>query len=49
MLGDALALMTLDSLAPESEAGLIAKNARDAFRDIVANDIPKREHYLPEV
>lgn len=40
-LGDALALMTLDSLAPESEASLIAQNAQDAFRGIVTNGIPK--------
>ena len=40
-LGDALALMTLDSIAPISEAGLLAKNAQDAFNGLVTNDIPK--------
>lgn len=40
-LGDALSLMTLDSIAPISEAGLLAKNGQDAFNGIVTNDIPK--------
>ena len=40
-LGDALYLMTMDSVAPISEAGLLAPNAQDAFRQIVTNDIPK--------
>lgn len=40
-LGDALSLMTMDSVAPVSEAGLIAQNAQDAFHNIVTNDIPK--------
>lgn len=40
-LGDALSLITLDSIAPISEDGLIAKNAQDAFNGIVTNDIPK--------
>ena len=40
-LGDALMLMTLDSTAPISEAGLLAKNGQDAFNGIVTNDIPK--------
>lgn len=40
-LGDALSLMTLDSLAPISESGLLAKNGQDAFNGIVTNDIPK--------
>lgn len=40
-LGDALSLMTLDSIAPVSEAGLLAKNAQDAFNGIITNDIPK--------
>ena len=40
-LGDALALMTLDSIAPVSESGLMAKNAQDAFNGIITNDIPK--------
>lgn len=40
-LGDALTLMTLDSIAPASESGLLAKNAQDAFNGIITNDIPK--------
>ena len=40
-LADALMLRTLDSVAPVSEAGLIAKNAQNAFNGIVANDVPK--------
>ena len=40
-LGDALALMTLDSLAPISEAGLLAQNGQAAFNGLVTNDIPK--------
>lgn len=40
-LGDALSLMTLDSIAPVSETGLLAKNAQDAFNGIITNDIPK--------
>ncbi|MGN0538285.1 MAG: alpha/beta hydrolase [Candidatus Fimenecus sp.] len=40
-LGDALTLMTLDSIAPVSESGLLAKNAQDAFNGIITNDIPK--------
>lgn len=40
-LGDALILMTLDSLAPVSESGMLAKNAQDAFNGIITNDIPK--------
>lgn len=40
-LGDALMYMTLDSIAPVSEDGLLAKNAQDAFNGIVTNDVPK--------
>ncbi len=40
-LSDALMLMTLDSIAPVSESGLIAPNAQAAFNGIVTNDIPK--------
>ncbi len=40
-LADALMYMTLDSIAPVSEAGMIAPNAQDAFRGIITNDIPK--------
>ncbi len=40
-LGDALTLITLDSIAPESEAGRLAQNAQDAFNGIVTNDVPK--------
>lgn len=40
-LGDALRLMTEDSVAPISESGLIAKNAQDAYHNIITNDIPK--------
>ena len=40
-LGDALALMTMDSIATVSEAGLLAKNAQDAFNGIITNDVPK--------
>lgn len=40
-LADALNLLTMDSVAPVSEAGLLAKNAQDAFNGIVTNDIPK--------
>lgn len=40
-LGDALTLMTLDSIAPESEAGLMGDNALKAFEGIVANEVPK--------
>lgn len=40
-LGDALSLLTLDSIAPVSEAGLLAKNGKDAFDGIIQNDIPK--------
>jgi hypothetical protein len=41
MLGDALTLRTLDSIAPVSESGLVANNAQGAFKSIVTNDIPK--------
>lgn len=40
-LADALAIMTLDSVAPVSEAGMIAENAQKAFNGIVTNDVPK--------
>lgn len=40
-LGDALMYMSLDSIAPVSEAGLLAKNAQDAFNGIITNDVPK--------
>lgn len=40
-LADALMLMTLDSIAPVSEAGMIAENAQKAFNGIVVNDVPK--------
>ena len=40
-LGDALYLMTMDSIATVSEAGLLAKNAQDAFNGIITNDVPK--------
>lgn len=40
-LGDALELLTLDSVATVSEGGLIKKNAQDAWSGIVTNDVPK--------
>ena len=40
-LGDALSYLTLDSIAPVSEAGLLAENAQKAFNTIVKNDVPK--------
>lgn len=40
-LGDALMLMTMDSLAPVSEDGNLAENAQTAFNGIVTNDVPK--------
>lgn len=40
-LGDALSLMTMDSIAPVSESVLLAPNAQEAFRGIVTNDVPK--------
>jgi pimeloyl-ACP methyl ester carboxylesterase len=40
-LGDALELMTTDSIAPVSESGLRRQNARSAWSGIVPNDIPK--------
>lgn len=40
-LGDALMLMTLDSIAPVSEDALLAENAQTAFKGIVTNEIPK--------
>ena len=40
-LGDALALMTMEAIAPVSESGLCRRNAHAAFSGIVANDVPK--------
>lgn len=40
-LGDALSLMTMDSIAPVSESVLLAQNAQEAFHGIVTNDVPK--------
>lgn len=40
-LGDALTLMTLDSIATVSEDANLAKNAQAAFNGIITNDIPK--------
>jgi len=40
-LGDALDLMTQDSVAPVSESALRRQNARTAWSGIAANDIPK--------
>lgn len=40
-LGDALMLMTLDSIAPVSEEGMLAGNAQTAFNEMVTNDVPK--------
>lgn len=40
-LGDALMFRTMDSIAPDSEAGLILENAQRAFNEIVTNDVPK--------
>ena len=40
-LGDTLALMTMEAIAPVSESGLCRRNARTAFAGIVANDVPK--------
>ncbi len=41
MLGDALYLLTMDSVAPVSETNLLAQNAQEAFNGIVTNDVPK--------
>lgn len=41
VLGDALTYMTIDSIAPVSEAALIAENAQKAWNGIVTNDVPK--------
>ena len=41
VLGDALDLLTQDSVAPVSESGLRPQNARAAFSGIVPNDVPK--------
>ena len=40
-IGDALSLMTLDSIAPISESALLARKAQGAFNGIITNDIPK--------
>ena len=40
-LCDALQLMTMDSIAIESESCLLAENAQAGWNSIVANDIPK--------
>lgn len=40
-LGDALTIMTLDSIAPISEDSNKNKNVQEAFNSIVANDVPK--------
>jgi len=40
-LGDALTLMTLDSIATISEDANLAENAQAAFNGIITNDIPK--------
>lgn len=40
-IGDALYLLTMDSVAPISEANLLARNAQEAFNGIVTNDVPK--------
>ena len=40
-LGDALGLMTMESIAPVSESSLTRRNARAAFAGIVPNDVPK--------
>ena len=40
-LGDALEYMTLDSIAPVSEAGLLSENAQAVYKNIVADGIPK--------
>ena len=41
LLGDALELMSMDSIAPVSESGLRRQNARTAFSGIVPNNVPK--------
>ena len=40
-LCDALQLMTMDSVAPESESCLLAQNAQAAWDSIITNDVPK--------
>lgn len=40
-LADALDLMLMESIAQVSEAGLIKRNAQDAFNGIITNDVPK--------
>lgn len=41
LLGDALMLMTLDSIAPLSEDAKLAENGQAAFDGIITNDVPK--------
>ncbi len=41
VLGDALTLLALDSIAPVSEDSLLAENVQKAFRNIITNDITK--------
>ncbi len=41
LLGDALMLMTLDSVAPSYEDSNLEENAQQAFNTIVTNEIPK--------
>ena len=41
LFGDALSLMTMDSIAPVSESVLLAQNAQEAFAGIIANEVPK--------
>lgn len=40
-LADALMFRTLDSIAPVSEACLLADNAQYSFKEIIQNDVPK--------
>lgn len=40
-LGDALMLMTLDSIAPVSESYNLAEIAQTAFNELMENDVPK--------
>lgn len=40
-LGDALILMTLDSIAPISEDAKLVENAQLAFNEIITTDVPK--------
>ncbi len=40
-LGDALSIMSLDSVATISECDLLVENAQKAFNTIITNDVPK--------